>query len=44
VRLAGLADGEDIEQWLASRRAAGHTDEAILAELNTLIAGVLHPS
>jgi hypothetical protein len=37
VRLPELADGEDIEQWVAARRHAGCRDEAILAELRALI-------
>ena len=37
VRLPGLCDGEDIEQWIAARRASGLADAAILAELRTLI-------
>ena len=32
-RLSGLSDGEDIEQWIASRRQSGTPDAAILAEL-----------
>jgi hypothetical protein len=37
VRLPGLSDGEDIEQWIASRRGDGLTDADLLAELRTLI-------
>ena len=37
VRLPGLADGEDIEQWIAARRACGIPDAEILAELLALI-------
>jgi hypothetical protein len=37
VRLPGLAEGEDIEQFLEARRAAGRTDADILAELRGLI-------
>jgi hypothetical protein len=43
VRLPGLADGEDIEQFAAARRAVGRTGVAILAELHALIAGALQP-
>lgn len=38
VSLPGLADGEDIEQFVAARRSAGHGDADILAELHALIA------
>jgi hypothetical protein len=38
VSLPGLADGEDIEQFVAARRDAGRTNAAILAELHALIA------
>ena len=38
VSLPGLADGEDIEQFIAARRSAGRTDADILAELQALIA------
>jgi hypothetical protein len=38
VRLPGLADGEDIEQFIAYRRSHGHSDSEILAELRALIA------
>jgi hypothetical protein len=38
VALPGLADGEDIEQFIASRRAHGRNDADILAELQALIA------
>lgn len=38
VALPGLSDGEDIEQFIDSRRSLGHTDAAILAELRALIA------
>jgi hypothetical protein len=37
VRLPGLADGDDIEQWIAGRRSSGKSDADILAELRTLI-------
>lgn len=37
VRLPGLADGEDIEQWRATARAQGRADGAILGHLLTLI-------
>lgn len=37
IRLPGLSDGDDIEQWAAGRRACGLTDAAILAELRCLI-------
>lgn len=37
VRLPGLADGEDIEQWIACRRDAGLTDADLLTELVALI-------
>jgi hypothetical protein len=37
VCLPGLSDGEDIEQWIASRRDAGLTDADLLAELVVLI-------
>ena len=37
VRLPGLSDGEDIEQFAESRRSAGRSAAAILAELRTLI-------
>jgi hypothetical protein len=37
VRLPGLAGGDDIEQWIASRRDAGLTDADLLAELKALI-------
>jgi hypothetical protein len=37
VRLPGLSDGEDIEQWIAARRAAGLADADLLAELAALI-------
>lgn len=38
VRLPGLADGEDLEQFVAQRRAARGSDAAILTELHALIA------
>jgi hypothetical protein len=38
VALPGLADGEDIEQFVESRRSDGLTDADILAELRALIA------
>jgi hypothetical protein len=37
VRLPGLSDGEDIEQWAARRRTEGRGDAAILADLRALI-------
>ena len=37
IRLPGLSEGEDIEQWAASRRACGLTGAGILAELRGLI-------
>jgi hypothetical protein len=37
VRLPGLSDGEDIEQWIAARRDDGLTDPDLLAELIALI-------
>jgi hypothetical protein len=37
VRLPGLSDGEDIEQWIAARRDDGLTDADLLAELIALI-------
>lgn len=37
VTLPGLAEGEDIEQFIEARRAAGRTDAGILAELVALI-------
>jgi hypothetical protein len=39
VSLPGLADGEDIEQFVEARRSDGRTDADILAELRALIAG-----
>lgn len=38
VALPGLAEGDDIEQFLAARRAQGRHDGEILAELRELIA------
>ena len=38
VALPGLADGEDIEQFIEARRTAGRADAEILAELRALIA------
>lgn len=38
VSLPGLADGEDIAQFVESRRSAGNADDDILAELRALIA------
>jgi hypothetical protein len=38
ARLPGLSEGEDIEQFLGARRAAGRTDADTLAELRALIA------
>jgi hypothetical protein len=35
--LPGLSDGEDIEQWVAARRAAGCADGEILSELRALL-------
>ena len=40
IRLPGLAEGEDIEQWIAGRRAYGRSDAQILAELHALIASL----
>lgn len=37
VRLPGLSDGEDIEQWIANGRGAGLTNADLLAELLALI-------
>jgi hypothetical protein len=37
IRLPGLSDGEDIEQWAATRRSSGLTDAEILTELVALI-------
>jgi hypothetical protein len=37
VSFPGLADGEDIEEWIARRRDGGRQDSAILAELHALI-------
>jgi hypothetical protein len=46
VRLPGLADGEDVERFVAARRSHGRTDVDILAELRGLIAaaGTLEPA
>ena len=44
VALPGLADGEDIEQFIAARRAAGCSDTAILARISALIAAPLAES
>ncbi len=38
VCLPGLAEGQDIEQWIAHRRESGTAHAGILAELLTLIA------
>jgi hypothetical protein len=38
VRLPGLSGGDDIEQWIASRRDAGLTDADLLAEMTALIS------
>ena len=38
VRLRGLSEREDIEQWIAHRRDCGLTDAEIFAELVALIA------
>jgi hypothetical protein len=38
MRLPGLSDGDDIEQWIEFRRRSGRGDAEILAELNALIA------
>jgi hypothetical protein len=38
VMLPGLAEGEDIEQWIAGRRALGIAKTAILAELRLLVS------
>jgi hypothetical protein len=40
VRLPALSEGEDIEQFIDARRAAGRTDADILAELQALIESV----
>ena len=40
IRLPGLSDGEDIEQWIAGRRTAGRSDGEILAELHALMASL----
>jgi hypothetical protein len=37
VRLPGLTDSEDIEQWIAASRCCGFTDAEILAELHALV-------
>jgi hypothetical protein len=37
VSLPGLAEGEDIEQFIAARRSAGCADAEIIAELQALI-------
>jgi hypothetical protein len=37
VRLPGLTDGDDIEQWIAACRSCGQSDAEILAELRALI-------
>lgn len=37
VRLPRLADGDDIEQWIAGHRASGKSDGDILVELRMLI-------
>jgi hypothetical protein len=37
VRLPGLSDGDDIEQWIDARRYYGRSDAEILAELSALI-------
>jgi uncharacterized repeat protein (TIGR04076 family) len=39
VRLEGLSDGEDIEQWAARRREEGRADASVQAELLALVAG-----
>jgi hypothetical protein len=41
VGLPGLSDGEDIEQWVASRRAVGMMNAVIGAELLVLVAEAL---
>jgi hypothetical protein len=38
VHLPGLADGDDIEQWIAARQNGCQSDAEILAELRALIA------
>jgi hypothetical protein len=38
VSLPGLADGEDIEQFIEARRSQGRSDGEILAELQELVA------
>lgn len=40
VSLPGLAEGEDIEQFIAARRSTGRAAAEILAELQALIAAV----
>jgi hypothetical protein len=37
VRLPGLCDGDDIEQWLAAQRSGGRMDSEILVDLTSLI-------
>jgi hypothetical protein len=37
LRLPGLSDGDDIEQWIAARRNSGCSDSEILNELCALI-------
>ena len=41
VRLPGLSDGEDLEEWAAIRRAAGRGADEIMAELLALVAGAV---
>jgi hypothetical protein len=38
VPLPGLSEGDDIEQWIAGRRALGIAKTAILAELRLLVS------
>jgi hypothetical protein len=37
IELPGLSEGDDIEQWIAGRRALGIAKTAILAELRLLV-------
>ena len=38
IELPGLSEGDDIEQWIAGRRALGIANTAILAELHLLVS------
>jgi hypothetical protein len=38
IELPGLSEGDDIEQWIAGRRALGIAKTAILAELRLLVS------